>query len=570
MHTGEGIRLRALIATAIIMAIIVVALTPHTISADEEEEKGEYAEAKQEYIDHTEEFREAGITKYEGSATCIECHRDEVVEFFHSYHYQLYSIVNDVSGYSGIPLGSRYVYNDFCGAIFWNGTKPINWIGYVVLKKAPEGYEDLVGQFTGLTGCSMCHGVGMGLPPSSSETEEQLGNIDCLACHADPDVYISGPLGIKKGVKTVYKDENGVWHYNVTVDIWKIAKSIIRTPKKENCLACHAFSGGGPHLKRPNLSPDLMGTVSEDFDVHMARGMSCVDCHKGEGHAFPTKAADTWDREEGDVAACESCHGSDPHEGVKGFFLNKFHDKVACQTCHIPYIAHGKYPTALRRDWSAATFHPELKRWKFSIPDPETGAIDKWYLDSNVTPVYMWYNGEREVYVYPNPIEPIKGDELELSPVNGRSLGVIYYVKPLGSKDDPNAKIYPFKLHRAVVPYSVVNKTLVPIKVGIAFATGNVTLATLVGAKEAGLVWEPGDYVTLVRYMQVDHGVQPAENALSCLDCHGPTVRRMPWQELGYGVYPEIAFTALLAAAVAIVAGIVYLILRRFGVIGRR
>ena len=86
MRIGGGVRLRTLAVTAIIIAIIVVALIPHTISANEEEE-GEYAKAEQEYIDHTEEFKEAGITKYEGSATCIECHRDEVVEFFHSYHY---------------------------------------------------------------------------------------------------------------------------------------------------------------------------------------------------------------------------------------------------------------------------------------------------------------------------------------------------------------------------------------------------------------------------------------------------------------------------------------------------
>lgn len=53
----------------------------------------------------------------------------------------------------------------------------------------------------------MCHGVGMGLPPSPQESEEQLGNIDCLACHAKPDVYVSGVLGIKLGLKNVTKDD---------------------------------------------------------------------------------------------------------------------------------------------------------------------------------------------------------------------------------------------------------------------------------------------------------------------------------------------------------------------------
>lgn len=117
-------------------------------------------------VDHTEFFSEANITKYEGSKTCIQCHRDEVLEVFHSYHYQLASEQRDIAGYDRVLYGSRFAYNDFCGNIFWRGEVPVNWIGYVVLKRAPPGYGELKGSFTGLTGCSMCHGVGMGLPPA--------------------------------------------------------------------------------------------------------------------------------------------------------------------------------------------------------------------------------------------------------------------------------------------------------------------------------------------------------------------------------------------------------------------
>jgi hypothetical protein len=245
-------------------------------------------------------------------------------------------------------------------------------------------------------------------------------------------------------------------------------------------------------------------------------------------------------------------------------FLNKFHKRVACQTCHIPYIAHGEYPTEYYRDWSKATFLPEHKRWKFSIPDPETGDTGKWHLFSNLKPVYAWYNGSRQVYIFPEKVDPIPLEEVkekiggaikasEIKAANGRILGAVYYVKPLGGRDDPDSKIYPFKIHAAILPYSVKDKVIVPIKVGAAFATGNVTLATLLGAKAAGVEWKPGDYVLYIRYMQVDHGVQPAEKALECLDCHGPTVRRMPWGELGYGIYPEVASTTILVAIIAVV-----------------
>ncbi|MCE4624989.1 MAG: hypothetical protein F7C35_03900 [Desulfurococcales archaeon] len=522
----------------LILAFILIGAAAAYANSDEEETEVEYTPVKSQIVDHTEMFKEANITKYEGSKTCIKCHRDEVYEFFHSYHYQEANKVSDIAGKGTILWGGKYAYNDFCGAIFWLGNKSVNYIGKAVLKAPPKGYENLKGTFIA-SGCSMCHGVSMGLIPQPNPTEEQLGNIDCLACHADPKVYMAGAPGVKKGFKVVYQDENGTWRYmiNPNISIDTIAKSIRNKPLKENCLACHAFSGGGPHYKRPNLSPDLIGNVSKEFDVHMGSGMQCIDCHKVEDHKFPTKAADTWNREGDNVPHCTDCHGEKPHKGLKGWFLNTFHlDKVACQVCHIPVIADGKYPTDMYRDWSQAEFIPEGAKYEPKLD-----------LEKNVTPVYMWYNGTRQVYIYPEPVTPDENNE-------------IIYVKPLGSKDDPNSKIYPFKLHYAVVPYSKTNKTIVPIKVGIVFATGNVTKAVQAGASIAGLKWD-GGWVTLVRYMQVDHGVKPADEALSCFNCHGPTVRRMPWPELGYGHYPEIAFITLTAVTVAVIIILAYKLL---------
>ncbi len=517
-----------------VIFLIIVILGGIVLAAAWEGEGAEveYEPVERHIVDHSQFFQEEGITSYEGSKTCMQCHRDEVYEVFHSYHYQMAAMQDDIVGAGEVLFGGKYAYNDFCGSIFWQGNKSINYIGKAVLKAPPPEYEDLKGTFIA-SGCSMCHGVSMGLIPSPEPTNEQLGNIDCLACHADPNVYLAGGIGVKKGYKIVYKDENGVWRYkinpNITID--QIAKAIYDKPTNANCLACHAFSGGGPHFKRPNLSPDLYN-AEEEFDVHIAEGLSCIDCHKVVDHAFPTSSTDTWSREEGHVPQCTDCHGENPHGGLKGWFLNTFHDRVACQVCHIPYIAHGEYPTDMLRNWSEAEFIPKAAKY-----EPE---LD---MQKMVEPVYAWYNGSRIVYLYPNPVEPEDGK--------------IVYVAPAGSRDDPNAKIYPYKLHYAVVPYSTVNKTLVPIKVGIVFATGNVTKAVLAGAQASGLVWN-GDWVVLERYMQVNHGVQPADNALSCFNCHGPTVKRMPWPELGYGHFPEIAFTTITIVAVLIVAYIVW------------
>ncbi|WP_048095601.1 cytochrome c3 family protein [Archaeoglobus fulgidus] len=420
----------------------------------------------------------------------------------------------------------------------------------------------------------MCHGVGMGLPPSPQESEEQLGNIDCLACHAKPDVYVSGVLGIKLGLKNVTKDDQGRWRYVINVPTEELAKSIINRPQSKNCLACHAFSGGGPHLKRPNIAPDLLNPeLAAEFDVHFKAGLGCTDCHSGENHEFGTNSVDTWSRE-GEVPKCSNCHTEDPHNGFFGYFLNTFHDRVACQTCHIPTIAHGEYPTEYYRDWTVATFLPKEKRWKFAIPDPESGDYSKWYLFNNLQPSYAWYNGDREVYIFPTPVEPVPvsevmekvGGKYEASQIkagSGEVVGAIYYVKPTASKEDGDAKIYPFKVHVAVVPYSEQDRVPVPVKAGIAFATGNITMAMAAGAKDAGVTYEPGKAVLYVRYMQVNHGVQPKEKALFCFDCHNIAEGRMHWEDLGYGIYPKVAFGGIIAGILAVVLGAVWLIRRR-------
>ncbi len=458
------------------------------------------------YSDHTDLFRKEGITRYEGSKSCIECHEREVQEVFHSIHYQMKSPVPDIEGREPVVHGGRLAYNDFCGAIFWQGEVPINFIGKAVLKVAPEGQEEKVGTFIA-SGCSMCHGTSMGLVPKDEPTPEQLGNIDCLACHSD--IYLSGP--------------------------------IVEVPTKDACLGCHAYSGGGPGFKRPNLTPALMGDqVPEDIDVHIARGMHCVDCHIEEEHKFPTIAVDTWSREAENPPTCTSCHKEDQvhQRALLGWVINTFHlEKVACQTCHIPRFAK-QFPTDMKRDWSHAEFVPKGARWEPLIQ-----------FEKDVEPVYRWWNEKTRIaYLYPEPATVSDGKITYLAPVGGpaRRVGLIGW--------ESDGKLYPFKYHETVVPFDPEKQVPIPIKVGIVFATGNTEKAIQAGAKASGLTFT-GEFVTLVRYMAVNHGVEPAENALGCLDCHGLREKRMPWQELGYGHYPEIAFGAALLVVGLVVAG---------------
>ncbi len=497
------------------------------------------------YADHTEAFKKAGITAYDGAGACLDCHREAGREAFHSYHYQMANRVADVVGKGPVLAGGKYAYNDFCGAIFWQGSKNVNYIGKAILKAPPPEHADQKGALIA-TGCSMCHGVSMGRVPQPEATPEQLDNVDCLACHADPAVYPAGPKAIKTGAKEVYRDATGTWRYRVKVPLEKLAAAIVKTPPKDQCLLCHAYSGGGPGFKRPNLEPALLGKVDEEVDVHLARGMTCTDCHVFKDHELALRGPDTWARSaKAPVPECADCHQRRHTRPVLGWVLETFHtEKVACQTCHIPRYAK-KTPTDTRRDWSKTVFSPKMKRW-----EPEIR------FKSNLPPVLgFWNEKTRLAYLYPEPAR-VAGDRLTyLAPASqgARRKGLFF---------ETDGKLYPFKYHEAVVPFDARAGIPVPVKVGLVFATGNAGKAAEVGARLAGLDFQ-GEYVTLVRYMSVNHGVEPAENALGCLDCHGPTVRRVPWPELGYGRYPEVAFSLAVGLGLLALLALLYLLFRR-------
>jgi hypothetical protein len=119
---------------------------------------------------------------------------------------------------------------------------------------------------------------------------------------------------------------------------------IARTPRNETCLNCH----WKPGWKKRGAS------FTAHTDVHLAKGLKCVDCHTAgsgasdarirgrEVHQFG-KGDDPsgWIRNDLDntVRGCESCH-SDGTLGApvaKHTWLPPLHlETIACATCHIP------------------------------------------------------------------------------------------------------------------------------------------------------------------------------------------------------------------------------------------
>ena len=121
---------------------------------------------------------------YEGTKTCLECHEEEALTFFHSQHYQWRGGTPElVNTAEGEKFGKLSMVNDFCtnpGGSQWIG-KVTNEEGKVLAK-----------------GCSTCH-AGLGKLPQPEPTQEQLENIDCLICHAS---------GYRRDV---YATEDGGW-----------------------------------------------------------------------------------------------------------------------------------------------------------------------------------------------------------------------------------------------------------------------------------------------------------------------------------------------------------------------
>jgi hypothetical protein len=124
----------------------------------------------------------------------------------------------------------------------------------------------------------------------------------------------------------------------------KVSMHLVREPRNETCLNCHSK----PQWKKRGSS------FTEFTDVHIAKGVKCVDCHaagsmavddriKGkEIHQFG-KGDDPsgWVRNDLDntVRTCKDCHTNGYLNApiAKHTWLPDLHlDKLSCQACHIP------------------------------------------------------------------------------------------------------------------------------------------------------------------------------------------------------------------------------------------
>ncbi len=426
------------------------------------------------------------FSAYEGTKTCLTCHLSEAIEFHGSVHYQWSGDASDSTGLSTPMAGKMGGINDFC--IY----PDINW-----LKKLTAA--DGSGMVDG--GCARCH-TGLGLKPAATATQDQLENIDCLLCHSP-------------SYKRTLSQVNGNWMFvpdtaKMTVSLLQAAVDI-RRPGKDTCLNCHTRAGGGDNFKRGDLS-EAHRNAPRSLDVHLApasqggAGLECTGCHTTVGHRIAGRGVDMRQRDTQTPVECADCHSAMPHDSSR---LNSHTARVACNVCHVPVFAKSA-PTDMRRDWSLrGEVSPVTHLWEPHM-----------VMQSNVTPVYRFFNGRSRFYEFGTPA---------VADANGRVL----MAGPLGSRTEPGAKITALKRHEGRQPIDPVTRVLLPLKIGIFFETGVVADAVTAGV--AAMPGWPNNGYTFAeteRYLGLYHEVAPKEQALACSACHGGT--RLNFAALGY------------------------------------
>jgi len=423
----------------------------------------------------------------EVTQACLTCHSEAASQFHKTIHWTWL----DPNVPKAQQIGKAgYAINNFCISIHGNEPR-----------------------------CTSCH-AGYGWKDKTFDFTNQT-KVDCLVCHEQTGTYEKFPTAAGNVVAeaTVFK-ENGKTY--LPPDWNKVAQSVGR-PTRKNCGSCHFTGGGGDGVKHGDLDTSLI-KPNKALDVHMGldgQNFDCVRCHTTilhniAGRTYATPAAkDRKSLVEDDLTSkitCESCHTDTPH--ASGSKPNDHTDKVACQSCHIPKFARVN-PTKMFWDWSTAGKKKEGKPYKEKGP-LGTAAYDTKKGDfvwaKNVVPEYFWFNGSIRSITARDMIDPSRTVQINW---------------PVGSREDANARIFPFKVHQGKQPYDKVNKTLlIPHLFGkpgsdAYWAAYDWKRALESGMRQAGLPYSGEfDFVETSYVYPTTHMVAPKSETVSCRECH--------------------------------------------------
>lgn len=431
----------------------------------------------------------------EVTRACLTCHTEAAKQVHKSVHWT-WDFLNPATRQQ---LGKRHVINNFCTAV-------------------PSNYAF----------CTACH-VGYGWKDQSFDFASQE-NVDCLACHDTTGTYrkLPGLAGHPPYRDMEFPPRSG--RIVKAPDLGEVARRVGKS-SRDNCGACHFFGGGGDGVKHGDMDSSLRNP-SRFLDVHMAKdglNFTCGDCHKTTGHHTPggryavtvthEEGAHMRGRQTGNPASCESCHGNEPHKGAQASRLDAHARTIACQTCHIPEFARGGVATKTLWDWSTAgRMDKDGKPYKLKDSagyvsyDSRKGDAR---FETHVIPEYIWFNGRVNYTLRDTRLDPsrvVKINSFEGSPTDGKS------------------KIWPIKVFRGKQPYDVGNNQLLVFHTwgdddAALWTNFNWDKAIEHGMREIGAQYS-GQFAFVETEMSwpITHMVAPKEDALSCAQCHAPSI----------------------------------------------
>jgi len=454
----------------------------------------------------------------EVTEACLSCHIEASKQVMHTNHWT-WRYYNEVTGQE---LGKANVLNNYC-----------------------------VGTASNEVVCMTCH-IGYDWTDQREILTDET-KVDCLVCHDTTGTYkkASGTTG-----HPVYEGENAV-------DLPFVAQNVGAT-SRDTCGTCHFNGGGDDGVKHGDLDSSLKNP-SFAIDVHMSpegNNFTCSTCHVAVEHDIPGShygaiAKDTTGVKLPSIdpeiyITCEACHGLEAHKNER---LNQHSDKIACQTCHIPSFSRGGIPTKVSWDWSTAGKIDEDCQ-PFTIKEEQGRIIydskkGDFAYDENIIPEYHWFDGQLVYHLPGDEIENIGG------PVSINAVR--------GGYDDPDSRIWPFKVMHSKQPYDVQSKKLLNIHTAgnddTAFwCNFDWEKALQAGSDYIGESFSGEyDFIDTIMYWPIKHMVAPKEDALACIDCHSENGRLADLQccyipgtnkwptVTGFGV---VAFLGTLFAAV--------------------
>lgn len=446
-------------------------------------------------IDHSKiEILQQDFTSGEQiTKACLTCHTNAAIQFHQTIHWTWLA--------SGDKKDIRYgkaglSVNNFC--------------------ISANGMDD--------KGCLGCH--------TSWDKKGVEGEVNCLKCHNTSGFNFEEALTDIRAFIKEGDEDSREFAKEIQGEVREAVKQIA-FPTRQNCGECHFKGGGGDGVKHGDLDTSLTNP-HRTLDVHMGtdgEDFSCTRCHTTVDHhiagrIYTNPAVETRKSLlEDDLApkiTCVSCHSDEPHKNDSK--MNDHTDVVSCQACHIPTYARVN-PTKMWWDWTKAGKLKDGKPYHEEGPygKPVYKSIKgefKW--EKNVVPEYFWFNGSLTSATIEDVIDPLR---------------IVKVSHPVGDKNDPESRIFPFKIHRGKQPYDKVhNRLLAPLLSGKQgyWTTFNMQDAIERGNKMLNVPFSGEyDYVETTYAFPITHMVAPKEEALDCAECHSRDNSRLA----GIGLY---------------------------------